>query len=111
MVLAEYGQFGGVVTFVAVAIGIANVCLLLGLLYLYWDTYRQVKSKFTIGLLYFSTFLLFQNIVSTIFLALPLFAQLEFHGPEISGPRLPLFLINIVQLIYPSLVLEFGIKI
>ena len=74
MVLAEYGQFGSVIIFVAVAIGIANVCLLLGLIYLYWGTYRQVKSKFTIGLLYFSTFLLFQNILSTIFLALPLFA-------------------------------------
>jgi hypothetical protein len=106
MVLAEYGQFGGVVIFVAVAIGIFNVCLLLGLLYLYWGTYRQVKSKFTIGLLYFSTFLLFQNIVSTIFLALPLFAELEFHGPEIGGPRLPLFLINIVQLIALSILFK-----
>jgi len=97
--LAEYGQFAGVIIFVAVAIGIANVFLLLGLLYLYWQTYRQVKSKFTIGLLYFSTFLLFQNILSTIFLALPVFYQLEFPIPEINGPRLPLFLINLVQLI------------
>ncbi|BDZ67036.1 hypothetical protein [Methanobacterium ferruginis] len=106
MVLAEYGPFGDVVIFVAVAIGIANVCLLLGLLYSYWETYRQVKSKFTIGLLYFSTFLLFQNIVATIFLALPLFIPIEFHGSEISGPRLPLFLINIVQLIALSILLK-----
>ena len=106
MVLAEYGQFGSVITFVAVAIGIANVCLLLGLLYSYWGTYRQVKSKFTIGLLYFSTFLLFQNIVSTIFLALPLFISIEFHGSEISGPRLPLFLINMVQLIALSILFK-----
>lgn len=106
MVLAEYGQFGGVVTFVAVAIGIFNVCLLLGLLYLYWGTYREVKSKFTIGLLYFSGFLLFQNIVSTIFLALQLFGELEFQGPEIGGPRLPLLLINIVQLVALSILFK-----
>lgn len=106
MVLAEYGQFGSVVIFVAVSIGIFNVCLLMGLLYLYWGTYRQIKSKFTIGLLYFSTFLLFQNIVSTIFLALPLFGHVEIHGPEIGGPRLPLFLINIVQLIALSILFK-----
>ncbi|NYB51787.1 MAG: hypothetical protein HVN35_04410 [Methanobacteriaceae archaeon] len=106
MVLAEYGQFGGLVIFVAVAVGILNVCLLMGLLYLYWGTYRQVKSKFTIGLLYFSTFLLFQNILSTIFLALPLFGQVEIYGPEIGGPRLPLFLINIVQLIALSILFK-----
>ncbi len=106
MVLAEYGPFSEVVIFVAVAIGIFNVCLLLGLIYLYWGTYRQVKAKFTIGLLYFSTFLLFQNIVSTIFLALPLFMELESHGPEIGGPRLPLLLINIVQLVALSILFK-----
>lgn len=106
MVLAEYGQFGSVVIFLAVVIGIANVCLLLGLLYSYWGTYRQVKSKFTIGLLYFSTFLLFQNILSTIFLSLPLIVSIEFHGSEIGGPRLPLFLINIVQLIALSILFK-----
>lgn len=106
MTLAEYGQFGGVVIFVAVAIGIANVCLLFGLLYSYWKTYSQVKSQFTIGLLYFSTFLLFQNILSTLFLALPLFMPIEFHGSEIGGPRLPLFLINIVQLIALSILFK-----
>jgi hypothetical protein len=106
MALAEYGQFGVLIIFVAVAIGIVNICLLLGLLYSYWGTYREVKSKFTIGLLYFTSFLLFQNIVSTIFLALPLFVPLEYHGPEVGGPRLPLFLINIVQLIALSILLK-----
>ncbi|AIS32988.1 MULTISPECIES: hypothetical protein [Methanobacterium] len=106
MTLAEYGPFGGVVIFVAVAIGIANVCLLGGLLYSYWSTYRQVKSKFTIGLLYFSSFLLIQNIVATLFLAISLFAPVEIHGSEISGPRLPLLLINIVQLIALSILLK-----
>ncbi|MBM4242187.1 MAG: hypothetical protein FJ150_11125 [Euryarchaeota archaeon] len=106
MVVEEFGLTGLVLIYVAVAVGIANVCLLLGLLNAYWETYREVKSGFTIGLLYFSSILLLQNIVATIFIALPLVIPIDFHGSEIHGPRLPLFLINIVQLIALSILFK-----
>jgi hypothetical protein len=99
MAIGEFSNSIVIVMFVAASIGIANVCLLLGLLHAYWKTYKELKSEFTIGLLYFASFLLLQNTLSTIFLALPLIIPIEFHGSELGGPRLPLLLINIVQLI------------
>lgn len=91
---------------VALVASVANVCLLIGLLNAYWKTYKEVKSEFTIGLLYFATFLLLQNIVSAIFLALPLITPITFQGSELHGPRLPLFLINMVQLIALSILFK-----
>jgi hypothetical protein len=99
MAAVEFGTISLVLIFGALAVGIANVALLLGLLHAYWKTYKEVKSGFTIGLLYFASILLLQNIVATTFIALPLVTPIEFNGSEIHGPRLPLFLINIVQLI------------
>lgn len=96
MILAETAL---TLIFVSVGVGIANVGLLLGLLNAYWKTYQEVKSGFTIGLLYFASILLLQNIVATIFIALPLITPIEFSGSELHGPRIPLFLINLVQLI------------
>jgi len=105
------GELGLSLLIVALAVGIANVCLLLLLLRAYWKTYKQVKSGFTIGLLYFSSFLLLQNIVSAIFIALPLVIPLDLNPiniyvSEIHGPRLPLFLINIVQLVALSILFK-----
>ncbi|HMK54549.1 MAG TPA: hypothetical protein VK444_07185 [Methanobacteriaceae archaeon] len=104
--MGEFGQLSVGLIYVAFALGVANVCLLIGLLNAYWKTYREVKSGFTIGLLYFASFLLLQNILSTIFIALPLLIPIEFHGSEIGGPRLPLLLINIVQLIALSILFK-----
>jgi hypothetical protein len=92
-------ELGQNIVYVALVVGVANIGLLLGLLHSYWKTYKEVKSGFTIGLLYFTSVLILQNIVSTIFLVFTLIMPIEFHGPEIGGPTLPLLLINIVQLI------------
>lgn len=103
------GEIGLVLLLIAVAIGIANICLLLLLFRAYWKTYKQVKSGFTIGLLYFSTFLLLQNLVTTLFLALPLFIPMnvvDINVSELHGPRLPLFLINVVQLVALSILFK-----
>lgn len=104
--MGEFGQMSVLLIYVALVLGVANVCLLLGLLKAYWKTYKEVKSGFTIGLLYFSSFLLLQNILSTLFIVLPLLIPIEFHGSEIGGPRLPLLLINIVQLIALSILFK-----
>ncbi|MGZ7209681.1 MAG: hypothetical protein ACXVHV_07380, partial [Methanobacterium sp.] len=43
----------GLGTYLAIIVGIANICLLLALLYVYLKNYRKLKSKFTMGLLVF----------------------------------------------------------
>ncbi len=100
------GEIGLALIIVAVAIGIANIILLLFLLKTYWKTYKQIKSGFTIGLVYFSSFLILQNIVSTIFIALLLVIPMDVHISELHGPRLPLFLINLVQLVALSILVK-----
>jgi len=100
------GEIGLSLIIVAVAIGIANIILLMFLLKTYWKTYKQIKSGFTIGLVYFSSFLLLQNIVSTIFIALLLVIPLDVNISELHGPRLPLFLINLVQLVALSILVK-----
>lgn len=84
---------------IALVASVVNIFLLIGLLNAYWKTYKEVKSEFTIGLLYFATFLLLQNFVSAIFLAIPLIIPVELNVSDIHGPQLPLFLINMVQLV------------
>ena len=42
---------------------IVNVCLLLGLLYVYWGNYKKVKSEFSIGLLFFASVFLLKSIL------------------------------------------------
>ena len=100
------GEIGLSLIIVAVAIGIANIILLMFLLKTYWKTYKQIKSGFTIGLLYFSSFLILQNIVSTIFIALLLVIPVDANISELHGPRLPLFLINLVQLVALSILVK-----
>lgn len=100
------GEIGLALIIVAVAFGIANIILLMFLLKTYWKTYKQIKSGFTIGLLYFSSFLILQNIVSTIFIALLLVIPVDASISELHGPRLPLFLINLVQLVALSILVK-----
>jgi hypothetical protein len=100
------GEIGLSLIIVAVAIGIANIILLMFLLKTYWKTYKQIKSGFTIGLVYFSSFLLLQNIVSTMFIALLLVIPMDANISELHGPRLPLFLINLVQLVALSILVK-----
>ncbi len=100
------GELGLLLLLMAVIIGIANIYLLFLLIRAYWKTYKQVKSGFTIGLMYFSTFLLLQNLVTTLFLSLPLFVPasvVDTNISELHGPRLPLSLINVVQLVALSI--------
>ena len=95
----------GISTILAIIIGIANICLLIALLYVYLKSYRQLKSKFTMGLLFFASFLLLQNVVSTLFLALNMVFGAGQHGFEISRPEFPLSSINVIQLIALSILL------
>lgn len=71
-------------------IGLANICLLLVLLYMYLKNYRDFKTKFTFGLVAFSLLLLLQNVLFT---ALLLSYQ-GFRGPDMGSP---IFFLNIIE--------------
>ncbi|MBZ2165931.1 hypothetical protein [Methanobacterium spitsbergense] len=103
--VAEIGPTVIILIYLAFAMGLANVCLLLGLLNSYWKTYKEIKSQFTIGLLYFGSFLLIQNILVTIALVVPLIVHLvpfEISNSEF-GPRILFILINMIQLVALSI--------
>ncbi len=95
----------GIGTILAIVVGIANICLLIALLYVYLKNYRQLKSKFTMGLLVFVSLLLLQNVVSTSFLVLNVVLGMGHHGFDIDRPQFPLSSINVIQLIALSILL------
>ena len=100
-------DIGGIGTsYLSIIVGIANICLLLALIYIYLKNYRQLKSKFTMGLLIFASLLLLQNAVSTGFLILNLFVGMGHHGFDIDRPQFPLSSINVIQLIALSVLLK-----
>jgi hypothetical protein len=51
-----------------IGVGIVNIGILLGLLYFYINSYRQIKVEFTIGLILFASVLLLNSIFGVIFL-------------------------------------------
>jgi hypothetical protein len=51
----------------ALITSIANICLLIGMLYVYLERYLKVKSKFITTLVLFSLFFLVQNILFSVY--------------------------------------------
>jgi len=98
MKVAGKGYHGGVgfsnmeIAYASALVNIANICLLIALLYVYGRSYRRLKSKFTLGLLLFAFLLLLQNIFFLMFFLL----QSGFRGP---GMGIPLLTINTTQFI------------
>ena len=68
MVLELFGNTG--IKIAALCIEIGNIGLLLGLLYLYIKSYRQIKIGFTVGLILFASALLLRSISTIGFLIL-----------------------------------------
>ena len=97
--MIELGFLNHVIIYIAIAVGIANICLLSGLVYFYRESYKQLESKFTIGLLYFSTILLIQNILLVIALVIFLILGIEIHKLDGTEHYTILLLINLAQLI------------
>ena len=105
MVVEEIGPTVMILIYIAFAIGLANVCLLLGLLNSYWKTYKEIKSQFTIGLLYFASFLLVQNILVTLASVIPLIIHVvpfKISNTEF-GPQIVFILVNMIQLVALSI--------
>ena len=105
MVVEEIEPTMLILIYIAFVMGLANVCLLLGLLNSYWKTYKEIKSQFTIGLLYFGSFLLVQNILVTLALVVPLIIHVvpfKISNTEF-GPQIVFILVNMIQLIALSI--------
>lgn len=102
----DFGSATVLLLCISATIGTANVILLIGLLYTYWKTYKQIKSKFTIGLLYFASFLLLQNIAITFATVLPLLIPIiPYKVPyyDLDRPHIGFLFVNMVQLIALSI--------
>ena len=53
----------------SLAFGLANIILLVGLIYVYWGSYKEIKSGYTVGLLFFASIFLIQTVVLTAVIA------------------------------------------
>ena len=98
--------FLNVIQYVAIGVGIINISLLLGLFYIYWNSYHKLKSEFTIGLLYFTLVLLAQNFIATVFLILLLISGAGTHNPEGIEHLLELSAINLIQFVALSILFK-----
>jgi hypothetical protein len=59
-------EFINILVIVSKILGIGNIFLLTGLLSLYWRSYQGMKSKYTLGLVFFASFFLLQTIALVI---------------------------------------------
>ena len=87
----------GWILLVVAAVEIVNICLLLGLIYVYWGSYKESKSKFSIGLLFFSSVFLLKSVLFIV--GITVFVLGGFGGTGGDGPPLGFFLINILECI------------
>ena len=55
------------VKYSALITSVANICLLVGMLYIYMERYLKVKSKFTTTLVLFTLLFLIQNILFSVY--------------------------------------------
>jgi hypothetical protein len=97
--MIELAFLNRIILLAAIVVGIANVGLLSGLFYFYWNSFKQLKSKFTTGLLYFALILLVQNILAIMALAVFLIMGIEIH--ELGGTEIYsiLLLVTIAQVV------------
>jgi hypothetical protein len=72
----------------ALITSVANICLLIGMLYVYLERYIKVKSKFTTTLVLFASLFLVQNIIFSVYTL--------YNLPEtINGAVLPLIFMGL----------------
>lgn len=96
--MAELVLVNTAIVYIAIGAGIINIGLLTGLIYFYWGSYKQLKSKFTVGLLYFAAILLVQNILVTLALVVLLILGKELNQFEGTEHYSILLLVNLAQL-------------
>ena len=77
------------------AIEVINIVLLLGLLYIYVNSYRKVKSEFTMGLIFFISAFLVKSVVLLATLRL-IFRFLD-DVSDTRGAPIFLILVNLIE--------------
>lgn len=82
--------FSFFIGFLDIIVSLGTIVLLIALIYIYWKSYKGVKSQFTLGLILFATLLLLQNFLFTGFLLF----HAAFHVPEID---IPLLILNLTE--------------
>lgn len=82
-----------------ILLGIANICLIIGLITVYWKNYRHYRTQFALGLLLFATFLLIHNLLYV----LTYFLYQNFWGPF---EHSIMFLVNLSELVGLSILLK-----
>ena len=93
-----------VIQYVGVGVGLVNIALLLGLLYIYSGSYNKLRSEFTLGLIFFALVLLAQNVFETTFLVLLSVSGIYNH--ELIAHSLELSAINIIQFVALSILFK-----
>lgn len=53
------------IVLISVLLGFGNIFILGGLLYIYWGSFREIKSEYTAGLMFFASVLMLQNVLLT----------------------------------------------
>lgn len=54
-----------IIVIFSILLGLGTISLLLGLIYVYWGSFKEIRSEYTIGLLFFASTLMLQNILLT----------------------------------------------
>ena len=96
-------------SYIGLGLAVANICMILILLSIYWKNYRKWKSQYTVGLLVFGIFLLLQNILSLGF-GTPTPPPPHGGPPPVNPHEFPLLLINDSQLIALAALLKISWK-
>ena len=89
---------------VVAVVEIVNISLLLGLIYIYWGSYKETKSKFSIGLLFFSSVFLLKSVLFLV--GVTVFALGVFGDPGGEGPPFGFFLVNILECVALAILLK-----
>jgi len=84
-----------VLAVVAFAAAIVNIVLLIALLRIYCGTYKQIKSPFTQGLIFFSALFLLQQLI---FLAIPFHICLDVESDRRIATAGALFALCLIEM-------------
>jgi len=94
-------------SYIGLGLAVANICMILILLSIYWKNYTKWKSQYTIGLLVFGIF----SYYKIFYLSTTLLHHQDHHTPPMESPhQIPLLLINSSQLVALASLLKISWK-
>jgi len=88
---------------VAAFFSAVNVLLLLGLIWIYGNSFRKVRAQFTVGLVFFAALFLLQNLISLYSFV----SMFMYYAPGVTGIVVA---ITVVQTAGLSIILWTGLR-